>query len=319
MPVAGRRPNTLANWRTLLAMPYPGQLEILLLVHSRGDAAFTAAQELLLGQGGRRRARNSMKIRVTGLTESCSQKVHNLVQGVHNASPDSKYVLCMDDDVRMHPTMLIDLVESLEYDPSSPYMATGCVSDPTVSFWVLRNSLNSPIKQTIQPPKRIAQTLCDCQHVPLSASVYNGTSRCSFPMDVPSSSGAGFPTYSVISFHLHLLVTFSLPKVRSVWGGTMLFRLQDLLDDTCGLMHAWESGGYSDDMICSAIMLQHNKKVVSPNTAVFLQPIEHDISWSGLWNYLCRCAASLSHCTHATHNQIHNVHLFQVLRLYRIA
>lgn len=125
MPVASRRPNTLANWRTLLGLPYPGALEILLLVHSRSDAAFTAAQELLLDQEGSRRVRNSMRVCVTGLVESCSQKVHNLINGVCIASPTSKYVLCMDDDVRMHPTMLTDLVKSLEHDPSV-YMATGC-------------------------------------------------------------------------------------------------------------------------------------------------------------------------------------------------
>lgn len=99
-------------------------------------------------------------------------------------------------------------------------------------------------------------------------------------MDVLSSSNAGLITYAVLSFHLHLLIAFSMPRVSSVWGGTMLFRLQDLLDDTSGLVHAWESGGYSDDMICAADMGQQNLRIVSPNTAVFLQPIEHDISWA---------------------------------------
>jgi hypothetical protein len=76
LPVAGRRPNTLANWRTLLTLPYPGTLEIILLVHARSDAAFVAAQELLLGQESMSRARRCMRVCVTGLAETCSQKVH---------------------------------------------------------------------------------------------------------------------------------------------------------------------------------------------------------------------------------------------------
>lgn len=108
-------------------------------------------------------------------------------------------------------------------------------------------------------------------------------------MDVPSRCTAGLWTYTVLSFHLHLLIAFSLPRVRVVWGGLMLFRLQDLLDDTSGLMHAWASGGYSDDMICSAVMGQKGLRIVSPNTAVFLQEIDHDVSFARLWNYLCRC------------------------------
>jgi hypothetical protein len=51
---------------------------------------------------------------------------------------------------------------------------------------------------------------------------------------------------------------------------------------------AWSNGGYSDDMIAAAVMSQKGLKIRSPNNAVFLQPIEHDISWSRFWNYLCR-------------------------------
>jgi hypothetical protein len=138
----------------------------------------------------------------------------------------------------------------------------------------------------------ITNVLTDNQHVCLPGFTYMvaRTDACRFPMDVPASSNAGLLTYAVLSFHLLLLIAFSLPRVTSVWGGTMLFRLKDLLDDTSGLMHAWESGGYSDDMICSAVMSQRGLRIVSPNTAVFLQPIEDNIAWARFWNYLCRCA-----------------------------
>lgn len=44
--------------------------------------------------------------------------------GVRESAAHSKYVLCLDDDVILHPTMLQQLVARLEGDPSL-FMATG--------------------------------------------------------------------------------------------------------------------------------------------------------------------------------------------------
>lgn len=48
----------------------------------------------------------------------------SIVTGVRAASQQSKYMLCLDDDVILHPSALQTLVNKLESDPSA-FMATG--------------------------------------------------------------------------------------------------------------------------------------------------------------------------------------------------
>ena len=44
--------------------------------------------------------------------------------GIRGAATGSEYILCLDDDILLHPGMLQDLVAKLECDPSW-FMATG--------------------------------------------------------------------------------------------------------------------------------------------------------------------------------------------------
>ena len=67
------------------------------------------------------------QIMVSGASSSCSQKIHNLQRGILNASQDSKYVLCLDDDVQLHPGFLQMAVEHMEAD-SAAFMLTGQLS-----------------------------------------------------------------------------------------------------------------------------------------------------------------------------------------------
>lgn len=56
-----------------------------------------------------------------GLCTIMRTELTDLVQA---ASPQSSYVLCVDDDVCLHPTTLQDTVSSLE-DSAHAFMATG--------------------------------------------------------------------------------------------------------------------------------------------------------------------------------------------------
>jgi len=60
----------------------------------------------------------------SGASSSCSQKIHNLQRGILEASRDSKYVLCLDDDIQLHPGFLQMTVDKLEQDPAA-FMLTG--------------------------------------------------------------------------------------------------------------------------------------------------------------------------------------------------
>lgn len=48
----------------------------------------------------------------------------SLLAGIRQAGPGSQYILCLDDDVLLHPGLLASLVRDMEADPSL-FMATG--------------------------------------------------------------------------------------------------------------------------------------------------------------------------------------------------
>eukprot|EP00892_Ulva_mutabilis_P006895 jgi/Ulvmu1/4578/UM002_0307.1 len=118
IPSSGGRSRILQHWQALLGIPYPGRLEIIILVHSLTDPSFHIAQQLLTSGQGR------VRVCVTGLATSCSQKIHNLCHGFKGVPQDSRYVLCLDDDAHIHSAMLQDMVHALEADPGI-FLATG--------------------------------------------------------------------------------------------------------------------------------------------------------------------------------------------------
>ena len=50
----------------------------------------------------------------------------SLLAGIRQASPDSQYALCLDDDVLLHPGLLASLVRDMEAD-AGLFMATGAL------------------------------------------------------------------------------------------------------------------------------------------------------------------------------------------------
>lgn len=57
-----------------------------------------------------------------------------------------------------------------------------------------------------------------------------------YPFDAPTYRVASCFAYAVLAFHFKLIIAFSAPRVSVVWGGCMLFRLKDLLEDRHGLI-----------------------------------------------------------------------------------
>ncbi|GIM01680.1 hypothetical protein Vretimale_6482 [Volvox reticuliferus] len=134
MPVKGCRPHSLNNWKSLLDLQYGADLEFVFVVESREDAAVSALEELLNQTGCEapgapgRKTGVKMRVVVAGLAQSCSQKAHNLCAGIESCDPrvarEQGYILCLDDDVALHPGSLRDLVEDLQRRPDV-FMATG--------------------------------------------------------------------------------------------------------------------------------------------------------------------------------------------------
>ena len=91
-----------------------------LLVCVSVDPAIPVLEELISCDYEAARTR----IIVSGASSSCSQKIYNLQRGILKANQDSKYVLCLDDDVQLHPGFLQMAVSHMEAD-SAAFMLTG--------------------------------------------------------------------------------------------------------------------------------------------------------------------------------------------------
>ncbi|XP_042461658.1 uncharacterized protein LOC122045489 [Zingiber officinale] len=113
MPLKGFGEHNLQNWRTQITSLYGGPLEFLFVVESSDDPAYTAVSSLI----SEFQDNIDAKIVVAGLTTTCSQKIHNQLIGVQRMHKDSKYVLFLDDDIRLHPGSIGALTAEMEKNP----------------------------------------------------------------------------------------------------------------------------------------------------------------------------------------------------------
>ncbi|KAL6519143.1 hypothetical protein OROGR_018463 [Orobanche gracilis] len=160
MPLKGFGEHNLHNWKTQITSLYGGPLEFLFVVDSTKDPAYHAVKHLLndyknlfpsevavqkylrgvAGMStktikGQMRMREiaaglfqldhvDAKIVVAGPSTTCSQKIHNQLVGVEKMHKDSKYVLFLDDDVRLHPGSIGALTSEMEKN-SDIFIQTG--------------------------------------------------------------------------------------------------------------------------------------------------------------------------------------------------
>uniref|UniRef100_A0A0E0CBT5 ceramide glucosyltransferase n=1 Tax=Oryza meridionalis TaxID=40149 RepID=A0A0E0CBT5_9ORYZ len=113
MPLKGFGEHNLQNWRTQITSLYGGALEFLFVVESKDDPAYHAVSRLIAEYKDKLEA----KVVVAGLSTTCSQKIHNQLIGVDKMHKDSKYVLFLDDDVRLHPGTIGALTKEMEKNP----------------------------------------------------------------------------------------------------------------------------------------------------------------------------------------------------------
>lgn len=113
MPLKGFGEHNLQNWRTQITSLYGGPLEFLFIVESKDDPAYHAVSRLIAEYKDNLEA----KVVVAGLSTTCSQKIHNQLIGVEKMHKDTKYVLFLDDDVRLHPGTIGALTKEMEKNP----------------------------------------------------------------------------------------------------------------------------------------------------------------------------------------------------------
>ncbi|KAJ1393557.1 Nucleotide-diphospho-sugar transferase [Sesbania bispinosa] len=113
MPLKGFGEHNLHNWRSQITSLYGGPLEFLFIVENTEDPAYHAVSRLL----SEFKDDVDAKVIVAGLSTTCSQKIHNQLVGVEKMHKDSKYVLFLDDDVRLHPGSIGALTREMEKNP----------------------------------------------------------------------------------------------------------------------------------------------------------------------------------------------------------
>ncbi|KAF5184177.1 Ceramide glucosyltransferase, nucleotide-diphospho-sugar transferase, partial [Thalictrum thalictroides] len=113
MPLKGFGEHNLRNWTSQITSLYGGPLEFLFVVESTEDPAYHAVSRLITDF----KDNIDTKIVVAGLSTTCSQKIHNQLVGVDKMHKDSKYVLFLDDDVRLHPGTIGALTAEMEKNP----------------------------------------------------------------------------------------------------------------------------------------------------------------------------------------------------------
>lgn len=120
LPIQGFRSHSLLNWQSQLSMQYAGPVEYIFVTQAATDPAIPLLQKLISCEHEAARAH----IVISGASSSCSQKIHNLQRGFLEASRDSEYILCLDDDVQLHPGFLQMAVTQMQSD-SAAFMLTG--------------------------------------------------------------------------------------------------------------------------------------------------------------------------------------------------
>ncbi len=118
-PCKGIDPGFEENVAAVLSQQYRGFWEVIFVVESKEDPAY-AVLERMLKENPRGRA----SIQVAGVTENCSQKIHNMLAGVAKADLRSEVFAFVDSDVRPGPDWLAHLTVPLsqyEYPASTGY------------------------------------------------------------------------------------------------------------------------------------------------------------------------------------------------------
>ncbi|XP_056166958.1 uncharacterized protein LOC130138056 isoform X1 [Syzygium oleosum] len=252
MPLKGFGEHNLHNWRSQITSLYGGPLEFLFVVESTEDPAYHAASLLISEYKDDVEA----KIIVAGLSTTCSQKIHNQLVGVEKMHKDTKYVLFLDDDVRLHPGSIGALTAEMEKRPEI-FIQTG---------------------------------------YPLDLPSGSLGSYCIYEYHMPCSMGfaTGGKTFflwggcMMVRIHSHFLQEFCLLQLLLSYSFTFVFQMHadDFRYDRHGVVSGLRDGGYSDDMTLAAIAGAHKRLISSPPVAVFPHPLASDLSFSRYWNYL---------------------------------
>ena len=306
LPVKGFSTAKRENWRTQLKTSYDGTVVFVFVVDKDTDEAKEAAERLIAEwqeeeeenvsqecrflddsttgdrNSRRRRRRRSARVVVSGSAETCSQKIRQQLRGVEELG-----ALADNDDDDDH-----------DYDgrrrSSSSRSRSRCPSRVDDDK---RNEIKYVLfldDDVMLYPSTIG-SLVRAMEKDEKETGGNALLATGYPLDfVGNASGSSksascFANYMTMVYHLVLLIPFSHGKyTKNVWGGCMLFRLDEFLANACKVKEAYETGGYSDDLIVAAAADREKRSILCPGDALFPMPLNPKQTVRDFVNYFHR-------------------------------
>lgn len=280
LPVRGVVSNrTRDNWHTQLETKHIGEVAFVFVVEKETDEAKEAAERFVgaaasssaEGRGGRRSAR----VVVSGSAENCSQKIRQQLRGAEELG-----AMMGDEDEddgrsrrRFHRRFSRDEKRSKNRIKYVLFLDDDVMLYPS--------TIGSLVSAMEKDEKETGGNALLATGYPLDLVGGAG--------DGASSSSSSFANYMTMVYHLVLLIPFSHGKyAKNVWGGCMLFRLEDFLANACKVKEAYETGGYSDDLIVAAAANREKRTILCPGDALFPMPLDPKQTVGNFLNYFHR-------------------------------
>ena len=312
LPVRGASGRTTDNWRTQLNTTYDGDVSFVFVVEKDTDEAKREAERLALEvlrrdddeeeedkRVGRAR-RRSARVVVSGSAEGCSQKIAQQLRGVEElaaaAAAAGKKRVRVERDVEEDETKKdergVGSASAEKYRRRSRRSRTNTKSperngrvkyvlflDDDVMLYP--STIGSLVRAMEKDEKETGGNALLATGYPLDF-VGGG-------VDGGESSSSCFANYMTMVYHLVLLIPFSHGKyTKNVWGGCMLFRLDDFQENACKVKEAYENGGYSDDLIVAAAANREKRSILCPGDALFPLPLDPKQTVGHFVNYFHR-------------------------------
>ena len=300
LPVRGASGRTTDNWRTQLNTTYDGDVSFVFVVEKDTDEAKREAERLIALEVlrrdddeeeeeekkrvvGRARRRRSARVVVSGSAEGCSQKIAQQLRGVEELAAEDERKndergvgSASAEKYRRRPRRSRTNTKSPERNGRVKYVL---FLDDDVMLYP--STIGSLVRAMEKDEKETGGNALLATGYPLDF-VGGG-------VDGGESSSSCFANYMTMVYHLVLLIPFSHGKyTKNVWGGCMLFRLDDFQENACKVKEAYENGGYSDDLIVAAAANREKRSILCPGDALFPLPLDPKQTVGHFVNYFHR-------------------------------
>lgn len=237
-----------------------GDMEVIFVTDGPSDACVPLLERLMARSPGGSDGRRRRRILFSGCASRCSQKVHKCVRGVACGAADRSVCgPCGAPFAAVRRTPSSERQSGLRAElmcrapgPASQHSALHAarrlhamlLCSISLPFSVHTRSLLSGIRAT-RPGTEFVLCLDDdvllpagilADIIPEFAADPRAGMATGYPFDIPSPA-AGLLDYAALSYHLPLVIGFSISRHTSfVWGGFMLFRAAELLSEEFGLI-----------------------------------------------------------------------------------